>query len=288
MVQFTRTGITPALILQMLYYEQLSDIDPFFEQRLNRLRDMVLEQERKVSSGMDVEFRKESVELLQHQELGASRQLSTIESKIPSIPVDVFQYRFIDETQTPILVTFIESSPREAFLIDWSRNRNESVSLNAIQNAENIASLLPQYELQHSLQTYNENWELTGRKQKARQFKLRESVSGRCIIGISCQNIQDRAQRSASSEIMNTDETTAGPAFDTPYPKTFADLEAFIIANPLRFRPIRIHFRLPTWFWVTASAMMIFLTILYFRFMLPTAKQCPGRRHLHSILKCTI
>ena len=237
MVQFTRTGITPALILQMLYYEQLSDIDPFFEQRLNRLRDMILEQERKVSSGMDVEFRKESVELLQHQELGASRQLSTIESKIPSIPVDVFQYRFIDETQTPILVTFIESSPREAFLIDWSRNRNESVSLTAIQNAENIASLLPQYELKHSLQAYNENWELTGRKTENPSFRITRHPFQAGASSVFMSEHTGRAQRSASSEIMNTDGFTAGPAFDTPYPKTLRGLGSMYYREPTPLSP---------------------------------------------------
>lgn len=237
MVQFTRAGFTPALILQMLYYEQLSDIDPFFEQRLNSLRDMILEQEREVYSGMDTEFRKESAELIQQQEMQAPRQLSTIEPRIPSVPINVYQYRFIDETQTPVLVTYIESNPREAFMIDFSRNRDESVSLNELQNADSISGLLPQYELRHSLQTYNEDWELTGRKNDSPAFSIRRDPFQAAASSIFQSEHTDRAQRSASAEIINTDESTAGPAFDTPYPETIRGLGSVHYREPAPLSP---------------------------------------------------
>lgn len=237
MVQFTRTGFTPALILQMLYYEQLSEIDPFFEQRLNSLRNMVLEQEREVISDMAVEFRTESTELIQHQKLMAPRQLSTIESQMPPIPVDVYQYRFIDESQTPMLVTFIESNPREAFLIDWSRSRNDSMSLNTIQNAGNVSDLLPRYELRHSLQTYNENWELTGRKTENPPFTIKWDPFQAGASSVFQSEHTKRAQRSASSEIINTDKSSSGPAFDTPYPETIRGLGSVHYREPSPLSP---------------------------------------------------
>ena len=237
MVQFTRTGFTPALILQMLYYEQLSEVDPFFEQRLNSLRNMVLEQEREVFSDMATEFRKESAELIQHQKLMAPRQLSTVESQVPSIPVDVYQYRFIDESQTPILVTFIESIPREAFLIDWSRSRNDSVSLNAIQSAGNIADLLPSYELRHNLQTYNEKWELTERKTKNPPFTIARDPFQAGASSVFQSEHTKRAFRSASSEIINTDKSAAGPAFDSLYPETIRGLGSVHYREPSPLSP---------------------------------------------------
>lgn len=237
MVQFTRTGFTPALILQMLYYEQLSEIDPFFEQRLNSLRDMVLAQEREVATGMDIEFRKESAELIHQQELQAPRQLSTIEPKIPPVPVEVYQYRFIDEDQTPILTTFIESNPREAFMIDFLRNRTRSVSLSDVRNAGNVAELLSQYELRHSLQAYNESWELTGRKIENPPFTIARDQFQAGASSVFQSEHTTRAQRSASSEIINTDESTTGPAFDTPYPVAIRGLGSVYYREPTPLSP---------------------------------------------------
>jgi len=233
MVQFTRAGFTPALILQMLYYEQLSEIDSFFEQRLNSLRDMVLEQDREVYSGMDTEFRKESAELIRQQELQAPRQLSTMEPKIPAVPVDVYQYRFISENQTPYLVTFVESNPREAFMIDFSRNRSEDVELSTVQNAGNIPELMPQYELRHSLQTYNDDWELIGRKTDNPAFNIQRNPFQAAASSVFQSEHTSRAQRSASSEIINTDESTAGPAFDTPYPDAIRGLGSVHYREPV-------------------------------------------------------
>jgi GWxTD domain-containing protein len=232
MVQFTRAGFTPALILQMLYYEQLSDIDPFFEQRLNSLRDMVLAQERDVYSGLDVEFRSESAELIQQQELQAPRQLSTIESRIPDVPVNVYQYRFIDESQNPFLVTFIESNPREAFLIDFSRNRDSSVALSSVQSTENISELLPRYELHHSLQTYNDDWELIGRKAETTAFNIQRDPFRAGASTMFRSEHTGRAQHSASSEMINTDESTTAPAYDTPYPESIRGLGSVHYREP--------------------------------------------------------
>lgn len=233
MVQFTRAGFTPALILQMIYYEQLSDIGPFFKQRLNSLRNMILARERDVFSGLDVEFREESADLIQQHELQAPRQMSTIRSRIPAVPVDVYQYRFIDDNQTPVLVTFIESSPREAFLIDFSRNRDSSVSLSTAQSAENITALLPQYELHHSLQTYDEDWELVDRKSETTAFNIQRDPFSAGASTMFMSQHTERGQQSASSEFINTDESTSGPAIDTPYPESIRGLGSVHYREPV-------------------------------------------------------
>lgn len=232
MVGFTRAGLTPALMLQMLYYEQLSSIDPYFEQRLNRLRDLVLEQGREAFSGMDLNFRAESAELIRQQSLQAPRQLSTIESKIPLVPVQVYQYRFLDDDQSPTLVTFIESEPREAFMIDFTRNRPAGVTLGDLQRADSISGLLPQYQLTHSLQSYSENWELTGQELVDVEFGLSNNSLRSGAVSVFQSDHTNRAQRSASAEIKNMDENTLGTAFDTPYPKSTRGLGSVHFRQP--------------------------------------------------------
>lgn len=237
MTGFTRAGLTPALMLQMLYYEQLSSIDPFFEQRLNRLRDLVLEQGREAFNGMDLDFRSESAELIRQQSLHAPRQLSTIESKLPSVPVHVYQYRFLDEDETPILVTFIESEPREAFMIDFTRNRPEGVTLGDLQRVDSISSLLPQYELTHSLQSYNDDWELTDRELENVEFSLSNQSLRSGAVSVFRSGHTSRAQRSASAEIKNMDKNTRSTAFDTPYPESTRGLGSLHFRQPEPLSP---------------------------------------------------
>lgn len=237
LLRFTRAGLTPALMLQMLYYEQLSSIDPFFEQRLNTLREKVLQQEGEVYDGLDVEFRKESAELIHQQELKAPRQLSTIDSKIPRVPVNVYQYRFLDKNRSPVLITFIESDPREAFMIDFTRNRIDTMSLTTIQQAEGITNILPQYQLQHSLQTYNDQWELTGRKTVNPGFSIQRNPFRAGASTVFQSEHSRRAHRSASAEIINTDESTQGPAFDTPYPESIRGLGSIHFREPAPLSP---------------------------------------------------
>lgn len=237
MLQFTRAGITPALMLQMLYYEQLSGVDAFFEQRLNTLRDRLLEQDRDVYTGLDVEFREESAALIDQQSMQAPQQLSTIQSQIPLVPVNVYQYRFIDEDQVPILITFVESDPREAFMIDFSRNGDDTTSLSTLREAEDISELLPQYEVRHSLQTYNDSWELAGRKTATPAFHI-QSTPFRVGASTLFQSVHNgRAYRSASAEVINSDALSQGPAFDTPYPESIRGLGSLHYREPAPLSP---------------------------------------------------
>ena len=232
MLEFTRAGITPALMLQMLYYEQLSGVDAFFEQRLNSLRDRLLEQDRDVYTGLDVEFREESADLINQQALQAPQQLSTIKSRIPLVPVSVYQYRFLDEDKVPILITFVESEPREAFMIDFSRNRADTTSLSTIQQSDDITGLLPNYEVRHSLQTYNNNWELADRRTASPAFQIQSTPFRPGATSYFQSDHTGRAHRSASAEVINSDRSSQGPAFETPYPESIRGLGSVHYREP--------------------------------------------------------
>jgi len=232
MADFTRVGITPALMLQMLYYEQLSTIDPFFEERLNRLRDMVLEQGPEAYSGMDLNFKKESANLVRQRSLNAPRQRSSIESKIPVIPTNVYQYRFLDRDQKPYLITFLESEPREAFMIDFTRNRPDDVTLGDLQQADTLTNVLPGYTLQHSLQKYDGDWNIEKREVDTPHFRFQRDQFRPGALSVFRSSHEGRKQRSVSAELMNLDEDSRGPAFDTPYPKSTRGLGAVHYREP--------------------------------------------------------
>jgi len=232
MSKFTRAGITPALMLQLLYYEQLSAIDPFFENRLNKLRDRVLEQGSDAFTGLDLDFRKESADLIRQRTLQAPQQISTIESKIPSIPVNVYQYRFLDENQNPYLVTFLESEPKDAFLIDFSRNRPEGIYLDDIRHTESVTEVVPNYILEHSLQKYNSDWDIVSKEVEQPSFNLQKDEFRPGALSVFRSPHQDRGQRSISAELSNIDDDSQSLAFDTPYPKSTRGLGSIHYREP--------------------------------------------------------
>jgi len=158
---FTRAGITPALILQLLYYEQLVRVDSFFEDRLNTLRERVLEQGMQALREMDNDFKAESRLLADQRKMQVPQDMSSYEDIIPRIPLQVYQYRFLDDELSPTIVTFIETSAQEAFLIDYHRNRGRGDETVGFPNGVNLLEELPTYELKHTLQSYDRRWALT-------------------------------------------------------------------------------------------------------------------------------
>jgi len=92
---------------------------------------------------------------------------------------------------------------------------------------------MPQYELRHSLQTYNDDWELIGRKTDNPAFNIQRNPFQAAASSVFQSEHTSRAQRSASSEIINTDESTAGPAFDTPYPDAIRGLGSVHYREPV-------------------------------------------------------
>ncbi|NBC25947.1 MAG: GWxTD domain-containing protein [Bacteroidetes bacterium] len=238
LVRFTRAGITPALMLQMLYYEQLSEIDPLFTNRLNNLRDRLLEQNRDVYSGLDLQFKSENSELIQKRTLQAPRQLSTIETKIPQIPVNVYQYRFLDDENTPYLVTFLESNPHEAFMIDFSRNRPADVTLEQLRSVDSVPGLLTNYSLEHSLQQYDKNWNIIRRDRDEPGFSLERNGGKPGAVSIFTSGHTGRAQKSVSAELINQDPQSLHTAADTPYPQHTRGLGSVHYREPA---PLRTH-----------------------------------------------
>lgn len=159
-LEFTRAGFTPALMLQLLYYEQLAGIDPFFENRLNQLRDRILDQREDAYRNLDLAFRSESAELIQQRTIRAPREKSTYQEMIPKIPVHVYQYRFLDEDLEPTILTYLESFAQEAFLIDYHRGNGRN-SDSDIHPGLNVLDEFTFYELLHNLQTYDSQWRIT-------------------------------------------------------------------------------------------------------------------------------
>ncbi len=237
--EFTRAGITPALMLQLLYYEQLARIDSFFERRLNDLRDYVLDQGLEAYRGLDQIFKSESRELVNVRQLQVPNEKSSFEEMLPRIPMNIHQYRYLDldNDLRPSIITYIESEPQEAFLIDFHRNRGRSNGNGELFDTENILEEFPFYELRHSLQKYDRNWNLLGLLIDQPSLVLNRGEQDEFASTYFTSLHTNRSQVAASVQLFNHDPDSR-TIDETPFPPAIRGW------NKLQYRqppPLRSH-----------------------------------------------
>lgn len=153
--EFVRQGLTPALALQLLYYEQLININPFFEERLIDIRTSFIDQGPLAYSSLDLALRSQNRELLEMQVAEAPREVSTIGRLLPGIPTEVYQYRLLDEDNNPLIVSFVESRPAGALEKDFEINAEITPGEYATLSEDSLSD----YRLNHQLLVYDDEWD---------------------------------------------------------------------------------------------------------------------------------
>lgn len=216
-IDFTRAGITPALLLQLLYYEQLAQVDEFFEKRLNELQDRIMEQGIQAFQGMDLAFQTESKEIITQQVNKAPIQKSTYAELIPKIPLHVYQYRFLGDSLRPEILTYVESSAHEAFLIDYNRNQGRNLLLEEdIDEGYNVLQEHTYYELAHNLQEYDQTWETALNRIDHPPLYITRPSQKRMSTSVFRQPHTGKNFQSVSVELMNYDPDSES-IYDTPF-----------------------------------------------------------------------
>lgn len=149
--EFVRQGLTPALVLQMLYYERLMDVDEYFSSRLNVIRESFIDQGPLSRRSLDLALRSENRDILALRESDTPREHSTYSRMIPAIPVELHQYRLLDEMDRPKLITFLESRPGNALSQDLHSDP-------AREQADLSTETAGDYRLSHQLLVYDDEW----------------------------------------------------------------------------------------------------------------------------------
>ena len=236
-VEFTRAGITPALMLQLLYYEQLIRVDSFFENRLNDLRDRVLEQGLQAFRGMDMDFKAENRLLINQRKNQVPQDRSSYEDIIPRIPLNVYQYRYLDEELNPMILTFIESSAKEAFLIDYHRNRGRAGEDTEIPNGVDLMEQFDHYQLKHTLQSYNRRWAQTNLVEAAPPLYYFRS-SPHTVVNTYFQLPHTHRAQMAASVQLNNHDPESRTIEESPFDPSVRGWNKFQYRQP---RPLTSH-----------------------------------------------
>lgn len=217
-LNFTRAGITPALILQLLYYEQLAQVDEFFAQRLNELQAQILDQGIEAFQGMDLAFQTESQQIINQQVNQAPVQKSTYAGLIPQIPLNVYQYRLLSDSLEPEILTYVESSAQEAFLIDYNRNEGRNLlQQENIDHGYNVLEEQTYYELHHNLMEYSDSWEVFVSRTDQPELIITRPTQDQLSTSAFWQHHTGKAFQSVSVELMNYNPDSES-LFETPFP----------------------------------------------------------------------
>jgi len=149
-IDFVRRGLSPAFMVQMMYYQQLIRVDPYFENRLTEMKDMLIDQNYSPIEDMDLQARKVSKEILNRRESEAPQYQSDLDNLMVQIPVNLYQYRFLDDYNNPYLINFLESEPFDAIRKDIHHNFIDDTR---------SQDILQKYRVAHTLQIYGSNWQ---------------------------------------------------------------------------------------------------------------------------------
>jgi GWxTD domain-containing protein len=156
--------ITPGHILTILYHMQLTPVDMYFGMRYD---EMMRQVDKSVMPGYGItpfdglQRRNESRGEMIARQAQAETQQTRLDEEIEQIPVNVYQYRLLDEQGAPILITFLESRPQQAFLVDLSINQDSMYAAHdQVDEDEATAQVFGSYRLVHGLQLRDPAWKL--------------------------------------------------------------------------------------------------------------------------------
>ncbi len=116
--------ITPALIMQLMYYRQFSALDPYFAEAFEDMERRYGDVTTRVPPSLARQFESTNISELLHIQSKAPRQSSTDAREIPALPVRFYAYQFLDESNQPYYKVFIKSDVADAGYFDYLRKNN--------------------------------------------------------------------------------------------------------------------------------------------------------------------
>jgi len=168
-------NLSPGLILQYYAYQKLSEFDSYFRDDFNEIENEIFFKSAPRSDHANrqlaLKFKTENRLKAFQNESYAPAQISTELSKISPIPLEVYQYRLLDEQGNPVLATFVESRPSAAFLTDLTANQDKMVPETEHVIAEELSRW---YTLRQDVDLRDESGRLTGRLRSLPELPLDE------------------------------------------------------------------------------------------------------------------
>ena len=117
--------VTPGMMMQWMYYKQLATTDFFFANRFSEMQTQWIRFDVEALGKHQGPMQEEQSKTITRLEISkAPENISTYDKIFPSIPLQAFHYRLLDEQNRPVTATFVETQPRQVFLEDLAFNED--------------------------------------------------------------------------------------------------------------------------------------------------------------------
>lgn len=219
-------SISPALILQLMYYSQLTSIDYYFGSMYSTImKTAVLHTP--VTGGTSPEvISNRAARIIKIPKLRAPKQTSTIASKIVDIPLEIYTYRFLNKQNKPIVAVFSKSRPRKAFLIDYLHNYANRDST----NRKKTMTTLQNYRYINTVQLYDEEGRLLARANTTPTIKTAEKSASQSTFFVPSS--QKGAVMVLSAMLKNNDTASSYTLKDLPFENYLRGIGTVRIEQP--------------------------------------------------------
>lgn len=114
--------MTPAVFMQLEYLRQIASVDPKFGQQFAELRNTIFKAGEAPRRDEALQFKRQHDQVALQDESKAPTEESTYIDEFPSIPIQVYSYRLLDDSNTPFSLVYLESQPQGIFILDETYN----------------------------------------------------------------------------------------------------------------------------------------------------------------------
>jgi len=216
--------LSPATVLQYMYYDQLVGIDDYFGEMLRTL-DLNLFTIGSVDPGQAYSMRNKARADIEIPKLKAPKEASTDFEKLADIPLKAFNYRFLNAAGDPMLITFIESNPARAFLLDFYNNYGSPMV-----DSANVKKAAQNYRFYHAMKLYNGEGNAVTQAISTPPLETQESSVSQSILAVPVY--QDGAEMAFSAKLENRDPGSSRTIKGLPFPEAVRGLGTMRIKQP--------------------------------------------------------
>lgn len=196
----------PVLPVQYYTYQRFMYEDRIFMEGYNRLNQEIFESVSNRSAEQWKQLARNLKTNTNHTEirrqLQAAPEQSSQANLISNIETNVYQYRSFNNLDEPILITFFESYPTAAFLMDLTRN-NESMVADTEDSGQILSLISEWYSLQQGIELYNTDMIQVGRIRDRPMLVLETDSSIPTISVVDIPFIEEGASQLFYSKLYN-------------------------------------------------------------------------------------
>jgi GWxTD domain-containing protein len=117
-------AISPALVLQFMYYRQLASLDVYFSSRYDEMLDRFMNTSVRLSRSAAREFQQMNSARMLIAKRDVPAERSSNSNKLFDISPSVYTYRFLDEEFNPYLKLYVQEETEEAIVFEELKKRN--------------------------------------------------------------------------------------------------------------------------------------------------------------------